>query len=165
MRREEVPVQALFERVHSRHERELTGRRITLAANISHGAETVAGDPDRLEQALQNLAANALRHTPDGGEIVLSSDVAGEFVRLRVHDSGPGIPAGHLPLIFDRFYKVDASRKAAGGSGLGLSIVRAIVERHGGTVSAHNEGGAVFDVLLPLSSPKDSPAAADANRS
>jgi signal transduction histidine kinase len=152
LRREEVPVHALFERVHERHERELTARRITLAANIAKGAETVHGDPDRLEQALQNLAANALRHTPDGGEIVMSSDVVGDkLLRLRVRDSGPGIPPEHLPLIFDRFYKVDASRKAAGGSGLGLSIVRAIVERHGGTVAGYNEGGAVFDVLLPLS--------------
>jgi signal transduction histidine kinase len=149
MRREPVPVQALFERVHSRHERELTARRITLAANISRGAETVIGDPDRLEQALQNLAANGLRHTPDGGEIVMSADLVDAKLRLRVRDSGSGIPPEHLPLIFDRFYKVDASRKAAGGSGLGLSIVKAIVERHGGTVSAHNEGGAVFDMLLP----------------
>jgi two-component system sensor histidine kinase BaeS len=151
MRREEVAVQSLFERVHSRHERELTARHVTLAANIAKGAETVIGDPDRLEQALQNLAANALRHTPDGGDVVLSADVVEGKLRLRVRDSGEGIPAEHLPLIFDRFYKVDASRKAAGGSGLGLSIVRAIVERHGGTVAAHNEGGAVFDVLLPLS--------------
>jgi len=148
-RREQVAVQALFERIYSRHERELTERKITLAANIAQGAESVVGDPDRLEQAVQNLAANALRHTPDGGEIVVSADVVGDQLRLRVRDSGEGIPPEHLPLIFDRFYKVDASRKAAGGSGLGLSIVRAIVERHGGTVSAHNEGGAVFDVLLP----------------
>jgi two-component system sensor histidine kinase BaeS len=148
-RHEEVLVQALFERVHARHERELTARHITLAANIVKGAELVHGDPDRLEQALQNLAANALRHTPDGGEIVMSADVTGDAVRLRVRDSGPGIPAEHLPLIFDRFYKADASRKAAGGSGLGLSIVRAIVERHGGTIGAHNEGGAVFDIHLP----------------
>lgn len=156
MRREQVAMHSLFERVYSRHERELTARHITLAANIAKGAETVVGDPDRLEQALQNLAANALRHTPDGGEIVMSADVVSDTLRLRVRDSGEGIPSEHLPLIFDRFYKVDASRKAAGGSGLGLSIVRAIVERHGGTVTAHNEGGAVFDVLLPLSTPMDS---------
>ena len=160
LRREDVSVQALFERVHSRHERELTARNVTLAANIAKGAETVPGDPDRLEQALQNLAANALRHTPDGGEIVMSADVTGDALRIRVRDSGAGIPPEHLPLIFDRFYKVDASRKAAGGSGLGLSIVRAIVERHGGTISAHNEGGAVFDVLLPLDR-KRPPYAAD----
>jgi len=120
-----------------------------MAANIARCAEVVHGDPDRLEQALQNLAANALRHTPDGGEIMMSSDVVGDTLRLRVRDSGPGIPPEHLPLIFDRFYKIDASRKAAGGSGLGLSIVRAIVERHGGSISAHNEGGAVFDIFLP----------------
>jgi signal transduction histidine kinase len=121
----------------------------------------VIGDPDRLEQALQNLAANALRHTPDGGEIVMSADVIGDKLRLRVRDSGSGIPIEHLPLIFDRFYKVDASRKATGGSGLGLSIVKAIVERHGGTVSAHNEGGAVFDMLLPAAERKSPPHAAD----
>jgi len=165
LRREEVPVQSLFERVHSRHERELTTRRVTLAANIAHGAETVIGDPDRLEQALQNLAANALRHTPDGGEIVMSSEMLGNKLRLRVRDSGAGIPPEHLPLIFDRFYKADASRKAAGGSGLGLSIVKAIVERHGGSVAAHNEGGAVFDILLPAAERQGPPVAADSDLS
>ena len=150
MRYEHVPVRALFDRVHSRHERELTSRTITFVSERGPGADTVYGDPDRLEQALQNLAANALRHTPDGGEIELSSAVVDDKLRLRVRDSGPGIDADHLPLIFDRFYKADASRKASGGSGLGLSIVRAIVERHGGTIAAHNDGGAVFDILLPL---------------
>jgi signal transduction histidine kinase len=65
-----------------------------------------------------------------------------------VRDSGTGILPDHLPLIFDRFYKADAARKAAGGSGLGLSIVKAIVERHGGSIAAHNDGGAVFEILL-----------------
>jgi signal transduction histidine kinase len=65
-----------------------------------------------------------------------------------VSDTGPGIAPEHLPLIFDRFYKADAAR-ATGGSGLGLSIVKAIVERHGGTITARNEGGAVFEILLP----------------
>jgi two-component system sensor histidine kinase BaeS len=149
MRHEYVPVRALFERVHSRHEREMTTRSIRFVGEIAPDAETVYGDPDRLEQALQNLAANALRHTPDGGEIALSADRVGDTLRLRVRDSGTGIHASHLPLIFDRFYKADASRKAAGGSGLGLSIVKAIVERHGGSISAHNDNGAVFEILLP----------------
>jgi len=149
MRFEYVAVNALFERVHARHERELTARHITLVGNIGRGAETLRGDPDRLEQALQNLAANALRHTPNGGEIAMSSDLVGDAVRLRVRDSGPGIDPAHLPLIFDRFYKADAARRAAGGSGLGLSIVKAIVERHGGSITAHNEAGAVFDILIP----------------
>ena len=107
------------------------------------------GDPDRLEQAIQNLAANALRHTPDGGTVTLSAASVDGGVRLSVGDTGPGIAPEHLPKIFDRFYKVDVSRKASGGSGLGLSIAKAIVERHGGTISARNDNGAVFEILLP----------------
>jgi signal transduction histidine kinase len=102
-----------------------------------------------LEQALQNLAANALRHTPDAGQITLTSDQDPAGIRLTVRDTGAGIPDEHLRLIFERFYKADAARKAAGGSGLGLSIVKAIVERHGGTITARNDGGAVFEIVLP----------------
>ena len=149
IRRDRVDVSALFSRVAERHERELRERNIRLVNRVDRGAETVVGDRDRLEQALQNLAANALRHTPDGGEITLMSARTGDDALLTVRDTGAGIPAEHLPLIFDRFYKVDASRKAAGGSGLGLSIVKAIVEQHGGIITARNEGGAVFEIRLP----------------
>ena len=148
-RRERVQVAALFERVATRHEREMRVRGISLQRRIDPGAEVVIGDPDRLEQALQNLAANALRHTPDGGRIALASERAAGRIRVTVCDNGPGIPPEHLPLIFDRFYKADASRRAASGSGLGLSIVKAIVERHGGTISARNDGGARFEIVLP----------------
>jgi signal transduction histidine kinase len=116
--------------------------------DVGAGAETLTGDPERLEQALQNLAGNALRHTPDGGRIRLSAGRTPEGLRIAVHDSGPGIPPEHLPRIFERFYKADASR-AGGGSGLGLSIVKAVVERHGGTISARNDNGAVFEMRLP----------------
>ena len=149
MRRERVGVKAIFARVAARHERELQERGVRLVQRVDPGAEVVVGDPDRLEQALQNLAANALRHTPEGGEIVLSSSVVPDGSMLSVRDTGPGIPEEHLPLIFERFYKVDAARKAAGGSGLGLSIVKAIVERHGGRISARNDNGAVFEIVLP----------------
>jgi two-component system sensor histidine kinase BaeS len=153
MRREKVALATLFDRVASRHERESSTRRIQIIRQIESGAEYVTGDPDRLEQALQNLAANALRHAPDGGAIHLSARRGDkDEVRIVVRDTGPGIAPEHLPLIFDRFYKVDASRKASGGSGLGLSIVKAIVERHGGAISAanHPEGGAMFEIVLPL---------------
>ncbi len=149
MRHEPVDVGAVFDRVAARHEREMQSRRIRLERHVGPGAERVPGDQDRLEQALQNLAANALRHTPDGGEMTLAAFAEGDRVRISVRDTGPGIAPEHLPLIFDRFYKVDAARKASGGSGLGLSIVRAIIERHGGIVSARNEGGAVFEIVLP----------------
>jgi signal transduction histidine kinase len=149
MRRERVDMNAIFTRVAARHERELRERGIRLVQRVEPGAEHVIGDSDRLEQALQNLAANALRHTPEGGEILLSSSLAADGSLLTVRDTGPGIPEEHLPLIFERFYKVDAARKAAGGSGLGLSIVKAIVERHGGRISARNDSGAVFEIFLP----------------
>jgi signal transduction histidine kinase len=153
LRRERVEVGWLFDRIAARHERELRERRVTLVNTIADGATSVIGDADRLEQALQNLAANALRHSEDGGRITLEAEPVKGGVRLRVRDTGPGIAPEHLPLIFDRFYKIDAARKASGGSGLGLSIVRAIVQRHGGTIVAYNEsnhGGAVFEIVLPV---------------
>jgi signal transduction histidine kinase len=149
MRKERVEIAALFDRVAARHERELRKRGIRLEFRVEPGAEEVTGDADRLEQALQNLAANALRHVPDAGQITLTSSPLPSGIRLTVHDSGPGIAAEHLPLIFERFYKADAARKAAGGSGLGLSIVKAIVERHGGTITARNDNGAVFEIVIP----------------
>jgi signal transduction histidine kinase len=151
LRRERADVEQLFNRVAERHERELTDRRVTLETRVDVAANSIVGDADRLEQALQNLAANALRHAPDGGRISLTAERAGNEVVLTVRDNGPGIPTEHLPHIFDRFYKADASRRAAGGSGLGLSIVKAIIERHGGTVMARNDNGAVFELRLPSS--------------
>jgi signal transduction histidine kinase len=150
MRRDRVDVAGLFERVAERHEREIVARRIVLTRDVASGAEFVNGDPDRLEQALQNLAANALRHTPDGGSILLRATRNANGVHVMMRDTGPGIAAEHLPLIFDRFYKADAARKASRGSGLGLSIVKAIVERHGGTIAARNDNGAVFNIFLPV---------------
>ena len=149
LQRQPVEVAALFERVAERHERELQARGIRLDRKVDPKAEFIDGDPDRLEQALQNLAANALRYTPDGGRIALTATASDHSVRITVLDNGPGIPADQLPLIFNRFHKVDAARKASGGSGLGLSIVKAIIERHGGTIEARNEGGAVFELTLP----------------
>lgn len=152
LRREPVAVEPLFARVAQRHERALQARRIALETSIAPDAAVVTGDPDRLEQVLQNLAANALRFAPDGSTIRLRSvsDTAGSGVTISVEDEGPGIAAEHLPHVFDRFYKADASRTPSGGSGLGLSIVKAIVERHGGRVTAVSRPGrTVFEVTLP----------------
>lgn len=153
-RAERVEVADLFERVRDRHMPDLQARGITVITEIDPAAPALRGNAARLEQALQNLAANAVRHMPDGGTLTLRATSAGDRVRLTVTDTGPGILPEHLPRIFDRFYKADASRSGTtipSGSGLGLSIVRAIVQNHGGEVSADNAsgGGAVFTVLLP----------------
>jgi signal transduction histidine kinase len=151
---EPVAVEVLFKRIADRHEPSLRERGITLHIEIAPQTPRVLGDAGRLEQALQNLAANAIRHTPQGGVVDLIAAPAGDGVNITIRDTGPGIPEEHLPHVFDRFYKVDASRAGTAvpsGSGLGLSIVRAIIERHGGTVSASNgpNGGALFELHLP----------------
>ena len=149
---QDVPIEDLVGRLVARHEREATMKRVTLTTSIEPGAEIVYGDPLRLEQALQNLAANALRHTPPGGRVELKAEIDHGEIVLSVRDTGPGIPAEHLPFVFERFYKVDPSRaQDAPGSGLGLSIVKAIVERHGGTIAVDSArgGGSVFTLRLP----------------
>ena len=151
---EEVLADDLFRRVADRHRPVLLERKITLASTTAPDTPHIWGDADRLEQALQNLAANAIRHTPDGGEVTLAAEPAGDRVRITVTDTGPGIPPEHLPHIFDRFYKADAARAGThvpSGSGLGLSIVRAIVVRHDGDIHASNPpgGGATFTLILP----------------
>jgi signal transduction histidine kinase len=145
----DMELSSIFDRVARRHERELTERRIMLDCAVAPDVHLLRGDPNRLEQALQNLTSNALRVTPDGGRISLSADLLGDAVVLTVRDNGPGIPQAHLPFIFDRFYKADTARRATEGSGLGLSIVKAIVERHGGHITARNDNGAVFEITLP----------------
>jgi signal transduction histidine kinase len=154
LRSEPVSVRDLFARVADRHEPSIRERGIALDLDIAPDTPDVRGDAGRLEQALQNVAANAIRHTPAGGRVVLRASRAEDGVSITVRDSGPGIPPEHLPRVFDRFYKVDAARAGtavSSGSGLGLSIVRAIVETHGGTVKAANapEGGAMFELRLP----------------
>jgi signal transduction histidine kinase len=149
LKREPVTMATLFSRVATRYDREFTERGVTFSRHVEAGAETVSGDFDRLEQVLQNLAANALRHLPDGGALSMTATKDGPRVRVTVRDNGPGIAPEHLPRIFDRFYKADAAR-ATGGSGLGLSIVKTIVDAHGGTISARNEDGAVFEITLPV---------------
>jgi signal transduction histidine kinase len=150
---EDVAVKELFGRVADRHGPEIRERAITLEVSVTPADLAVYADGQRLEQALQNLAANALRHTPDGGKLSLTGEAVPGGTRLAVRDTGPGIAPEHLPHIFERFYKADAARSASplSGSGLGLSIVQAIVERHGGTVTASNapDGGAVFEIVIP----------------
>jgi signal transduction histidine kinase len=157
---ESVPVAVLFDRVAARHERACQEAGVTIAQTIALGAELVDGDRDRLEQALQNLAANAIRYSPAGSTLRLIARPHADGVALSVVDEGSGIPPEHLPHVFDRFYKADASRHGTtGGSGLGLSIVKAIVERHGGRISvASVPGRTAFELVLPhaiLAAPDD----------
>ncbi len=121
------------------------------------GAAVADVDPDRMGQVLLNLLSNALRHVSSGtGRIRIRVASEGQRVLLEVEDNGTGISPADLPYIFDHFYRGDPSRtRATGGFGVGLSIVRSLVEAHGGSVSAENrsEGGARFRVTLPVAKP------------
>ena len=150
LEQDNVDVDELFERVSERHARTAQDKDVEIVIE-PHDDIRMIGDPHRLEQAVQNLAANALRHTPPGGRVTLGARRDDGVVRITVSDSGVGIPAEHLPHVFDRFYKADQSRSQSGGSGLGLSIVKAIIERHGGTVAVRSTQGVetIFEISLP----------------
>jgi signal transduction histidine kinase len=161
---ERVALDQLLARVRDRHEQTLREKSMTLQVDRDPALDKIHADPNRLEQALQNLVANAIRHTPDGGTVRIRARPIDDVVSIVVEDSGPGIPPEHLARVFDRFYKVDESRAGMdtpSGSGLGLSIVRAIVARHGGTIEASNApgAGARFEIRLPANpAPVDHPA-------
>ncbi len=131
---------------------------------VSHGGDLppVEVDRARLTQAVQNLLTNAVRHTPEGGNISVQLSRADATLQIAVQDSGEGIATEHLPYVWDRFYRTDRTRdRHTGGTGLGLAIVRGIVEAHGGTVSAQSEGlgkGSTFGLALPLNQTAPVPA-------
>ncbi|MDQ6661517.1 MAG: ATP-binding protein, partial [Chloroflexota bacterium] len=126
---------------------------ISLHNQIAPTTPFVLADSDRLTQVLLNLLDNARRHTPSGGAITLGAKVEGKELVVEVSDTGTGIDPEQLPHIFERFYRADRSRTGAtGGSGLGLSIVKAIIMAHGGTISAESipGKGTCITFTLPL---------------
>ena len=150
-------------------------KHVELALAVDDVVIPVSGDPVRLRQVMWNLLTNAVKFTPDGGRVAVEIETAGGRARVRVRDSGVGIEPSFLPNVFDHFSQEDRTHKRSyGGLGLGLGIVRSVVEAHGGVVRADSEGkgrGSTFTVELPLlSSPAvvagagevlRSPAAAD----
>jgi signal transduction histidine kinase len=130
----------------------------------SEGQALVMGDSQRLEQVIGNLLDNALRHTPSGGSVDVTTAVDSDSVEVSVVDTGEGITAEHIPHVFERFYRADAARdRDHGGAGIGLAIAKALVEAHGGSISARSDGpdqGCAFAVRLPKASPGEDSAAA-----
>ncbi len=126
---------------------------LELHCRTADGPLLVSADHHRLSQILNNLLSNALRHTPDGGQIGVTLRQEGEQAQIVVHDSGAGIPAESLEQVFERFYRADRSRsRQLGGTGLGLAIARQLALAHGGSLLAGNDpaGGAAFTLSLPL---------------
>jgi PAS domain S-box-containing protein len=143
-------------------------KRVELKIPASTEAVSVFGDAARLRQVVWNLLTNALKFTPEGGRVEVRVARADSHVRIKVSDTGEGIDPEFLPYVFDRFRQADASTtRKRGGLGLGLAIVRHLVELHGGTVGAESEGqgrGATFTVTLPLAGAVAQPGEPDDSR-
>jgi hypothetical protein len=140
-------------------------KNITVKSKFEYPAKFIWGDPDRLQQIMWNLLSNAIKFTPKGGEIRVSLEQIESHIQIKVSDTGQGISREFLPFVFDRFSQADGtSTRKFGGLGLGLAIVRHLVEMHGGTVEVESAGlnqGTTFTVTLPIKAAFDKEDAAD----
>ena len=145
---------ALIQTVMKRLQYQFDEKRVILTPSLSHTPILVLADDDRVIQVLTNLIGNALQYTPENGTVTVAISHDKNEARISVRDTGFGIPSDQLKHIFDRFYRVDKSRsRAHGGSGIGLTIAKHLVEAHGGKIWAESAGenkGSVFTFTLPL---------------
>ena len=149
---EPVPLRSLVDRVVAELEVARPDRRPTIDNRVPQDLPPVLADRERIHQVLFNLLDNAYRFTPDGGLIAAGASTDPEGVHVWISDTGPGIAPEHLPLVFERFYRVDPSRASGdGGTGIGLAIARSVVEAHGGRIWAQSVPGrgSTFHFVVP----------------
>jgi len=144
-------VNSILQRVEQQYEAEAQRSDLSLELQLAQELPVVEGDPLALERVFANLVHNALKFTPERGRVTVSSGQQDSEVVVRVADTGPGIGAEELPFIFERYRRASASRSQE-GVGLGLFIVKALVEGHGGRVEVESSsgGGSCFSVFLPI---------------
>jgi signal transduction histidine kinase len=151
---EPTALPALVERVAAQFQPQFAAQEVQLELRLPPELPEMFADPNRLEQILINLLANALRYTPSGGHVTIAVESHDFFVQIAVQDSGIGVAAEHIPHIFERFYRVDKSRaRKSGGTGIGLTIARHLVYAQGGEIWVESPGlghGATFYVTLPV---------------
>ncbi len=148
-----VSVKALLEDAYQAVVPDLSSRSLDVVVDVASDADIITGDPRRLDRALINLLTNAIKFTPDGGRVTVSTRRAGDWVRIEVADTGIGIPLEDQAKVFDRFFRSSsAAHLAVPGTGLGLAITKMIVEGHGGgiEVSSVPGEGTTFILTLPL---------------
>ncbi len=151
MQVETIEPQRLLQEVSSLYQYQAQKKDITFDLDIAPDLPLVEVDPGRMTQVLTNILDNAMRHTPEGGHIVLAAREVEHMVELSIQDSGPGINIEDPDRIFERLYRVDASRyREDGGSGLGLAIAKSIVQAHGGQISAESEPGSGLKIKIRL---------------
>ncbi len=142
LRRQKLSVAEVFSQIRPLFEQRYTAKNLDLRVEIEPPQLALHADHDKLLQALRNLLENALAYTPEGGQVELVGSACGEEVEIAVLNSGSGIDPVDLPYIFERFYRADRARsRRQGGAGIGLSIVKQLVEAHGGRVGAESADG------------------------
>ena len=144
----------IAQHVMAQFQPQFNNKGVALITSLPPDLPDIVADPDRLEQILINLLSNALRYTPTQGSVTIAAEAHDFFVQISVRDTGIGIPAEHLPQIFERFYRVDKSRaRQSGGTGIGLTITRHLVYAQGGEIWADSAGagqGSTFFITLPV---------------
>ena len=148
-----VSLESVVAEIESRFDVSPDHERLKLETNVPDGIPLVMGEADKLNQVLANLVENAVKVTGDGGLISISANATDRWVEVKVSDNGIGIAREHLPHVFERFYKVDRSRRD-GGTGLGLAIVKHLVQAHGGDIKVESDEGegSAFSFTLPRAS-------------
>ena len=144
----EVDVDALVGRLIPLFEAQASEKGIILRGETTPDLPTVMADPQRLEQVLGNLVSNALRHVPEGGEIIVAATKTDSGLRVSVRDNGPGVPEADISRLFERFWRGEKSRsRNSGGAGLGLAIAKQLIEAQGGAIRAQNRPEGGLDVI------------------
>jgi len=153
--KEPLRLEELLGKVHELIVPEAEAKGLKLKLHVGRSIPPVNGDRNNLEAVFTNLVNNAIKYTPEGGEVTTRIKAEGKNVRVEVSDTGIGISKKDLPRIFGRFYRVKSEKtRQIVGTGLGLCIVKHIVEAHLGTISVESDegGGSVFTVVLPVGS-------------
>jgi two-component system, OmpR family, sensor histidine kinase BaeS len=146
-----IEPQRLLQEVTSLYQYQTQRKNVTLELDIASPLATIEVDPGRMTQVLTNILDNALRHTPEGGRIILAAKQVQDQIEISIQDSGTGITREEVGRIFDRFYRTDPSRQREdGGSGLGLAIAKSIVQVHRGQLSAESEVGNGLKIIITL---------------
>ncbi len=156
LQRQTTTVKTLVDSTVARLQRQFEEKGVSLSTQIPQELPFIKVDPDRLSQVLLNLLGNALQYTPPGGEAGITASYQQNEVRVAISDNGIGVPPEDLAYLFTRFYRVDKSRaRSIGGSGIGLTIAKHLVEAHGGRIWAQSPGagkGSTFVFTIPLAS-------------